>query len=218
MRRLSGELVRTGFLNSPCFAAAARAYQLDHVYIPLKNKMKIILEVHKHVGKADTSALIDSSATENFIDHREVIRLRLRTKKLLKPLIGYNIDDTPNKHGKITDYVELLIQQGNHKKRMRFLVSNLGISCMVLGYPFLHEFNPNLDWKLGKILGSRLRVYTINRAIGLDMFKCQIDRAVSQLEEGEELHYRINRMTMATEMAIKDYDPTKVNTAETIPK
>ena len=89
---------------------------------------------------------------------------------------------------------------------------------MVLGYPFLREFNPNLDWKLGKILGSRLKIYTINRAIGLDMFRCQIDRAVSQLEEGEELHYRINRMTMATKMAIKDYDPTKVNTAETIPE
>ena len=146
----------------PCFAAAARAYQLDRVYVPLKNKMKIILEVHKHVGKADTSALIDSGATENFIDHREVIRLHLGTKKLLKPLIGYNIDETPNKHGKITDYVELLIQQGNHKKRMRFLVSNLGISRMVLRYPFLREFNPNLDWKLGKILWSRLRVYTIN--------------------------------------------------------
>jgi len=35
--------------------------------------MKIVLEIYKHVGKADTSALIDSGATENFINHREVM-------------------------------------------------------------------------------------------------------------------------------------------------
>src|SRR6266850_1214890 len=44
--------------------------------------------------------------------------LMLGTKKLVKPLIGYNVDDTPNKHSRITDYVDLMIKQGNHKKRM----------------------------------------------------------------------------------------------------
>jgi len=80
--------------------------------------MKIVLKLHRHAGKTDTKALVDSGATENFIDHREVIQLCFGTKKLVKPLIGYNMDDTPNKHGHITDYVDLMIKQGNHKKRM----------------------------------------------------------------------------------------------------
>jgi len=80
--------------------------------------MKIVIELHRHAGKTDTKALVDSGATENFIDHREVIRLRLGTKKLVRPLLAYNVDDSPNKHGHITDYVDLMIKQGNHKKRM----------------------------------------------------------------------------------------------------
>jgi len=80
--------------------------------------MKIVIELHRHAGKTDTKALVDSGATENFIDHREVICLCLGTKKLVRPLMAYNVDDSPNKHGRIMDYVNLMIKQGNHKKRM----------------------------------------------------------------------------------------------------
>ena len=179
--------------------------------------MKIVLELHRHAGKTDTKALVDSGAMENFIDHREVIRLRLGTKKLVKPLIGYNVDDTPNKHGHIMEYVDLLIKQGNHKKRMRFLVSNLRENRLILRYPWLREFNPNLDWKQGKIIGSHVQIHTLNRTISLDMFQIHVDDMATKLEPGEELHYQINRLTTATEMALKNYDPTKVNTEATIP-
>jgi hypothetical protein len=36
------------------------------------------------LGKAEETALVDSGATENFIDFETVARLRLRTQKLLK--------------------------------------------------------------------------------------------------------------------------------------
>jgi len=179
--------------------------------------MKIVIELHRHAGKTETKALVDSEATENFIDHREVIRLRLGTKKLVKPLMGYNMDDTPNKHGHITDYVDLMIKQGTHKKRMQFLVSNLGENRLILEYPWLREINPGLDWKQGKIIGSCIQIHTLNRAIGLDMFQIHIDDMTMKLDPEEELHYQINRLTTATEMALKNYDPTKVNTEATIP-
>jgi len=102
----------------PYLPVVVRAFQLECVYVPLQNKMKIVIELHKHAGKTETKALVDSGAMENFIDHREVIQLRLETKKLIKPIMGYNVDDTLNQHGCITDYVDLMIQQGNHKKRM----------------------------------------------------------------------------------------------------
>jgi len=179
--------------------------------------MKIVIELHRHAGKTETKALVDSGATENFINHREVIRLRLGTKKLVKPIMGYNTDDTPNKHSCITDYVDLMIKQGNHKKRMQFLVSNLGENRLILGYPWLREFNPGLDWKQGKIIGSHVQIHTLNRAIGLDMFQIHINNMAMKLNPREELHYQINRLTTAMEMALKNYDPTKVNTEATIP-
>jgi len=131
--------------------------------------------------------------------------------------MGYNVDDTPNKHGHITDYVDLMIKQGNHKKRMQFLVSNLGENRLILRYPWLREFNPGLDWKQGKIIGSHIQIHTLNRAIGLDMFQIHVNDMAMKLDPGEELHYQINRLTTATEMALKNYDPTKMNTEATIP-
>jgi len=154
--------------------------------------MKILIELQRHAGKMDTKALVNSGATENFINHREVIHLRLGTKKLVKPLIGYNVNDTPNKYGCITDYVDLMIKQGNHKKRMQFLVSNLGENHLILRYPWLREFNPSLDWKQGKIIGSCIQIHTLNCAIGLDMFQIHIDDMAMKLDPGEELHYQIN--------------------------
>jgi len=49
------------------------------------------------------------------------------------------------------------------------------------------------------------------------MFQIHVNDMTMKLDPGEELHYQINRLTTATEMALKDYDPTKVNTEVTIP-
>ena len=45
---------------------------------------------------AEETALLDTGATENFIDHATVTRLRLGTKKLAVPRPVYNVDNTPN--------------------------------------------------------------------------------------------------------------------------
>ena len=45
---------------------------------------------------AEETALLDSGATENFIDHATVVRLCLGTKKLEKPQQVFNVDGTYN--------------------------------------------------------------------------------------------------------------------------
>src|SRR5579864_626012 len=120
----------TGFLTRPQLPALVRALNLDRLYIPLKNAMKLPIQIYKRQGMADTQALIDSGATSNFINHREVVRLRLGTKKLARPLQVYNVDKSHNKAGTIAEEVQLLIQQGNNFKRMKFYVTNLGKNPM----------------------------------------------------------------------------------------
>jgi hypothetical protein len=44
-------------------------------------------------------ALIDSGATENFIDYRTVVQWRLQTKDLWRPRKVYNVDGTENQGG-----------------------------------------------------------------------------------------------------------------------
>jgi len=77
-------------------------------------------------GIAEEIALVDSGATENFIDQETIKKLKLRTKKL-ETLVGLrNIDGTFNKSRQITHYLNLLVSRGTKKNSECFYVTNLG--------------------------------------------------------------------------------------------
>ena len=67
-----------------------------------ENRMNIPISFHSFKGTAEEVALVDSGATENFIDQELVNKLKLGTKKLEKPVSLKNIDRTYNKSGHIT--------------------------------------------------------------------------------------------------------------------
>jgi hypothetical protein len=97
-------------------------------------------------------ALVDSGATENFIDPKVIERLRFPIQKLEQPRIIYNIDGTPNKAGSITHKCPIKLQFKDEQKTVDFFVTNLGQDRIVLGFPFLKEFNPEINWETGVIL------------------------------------------------------------------
>ena len=100
------------------------------------------------------STLVDSGATENFIDLRTVAWLHLPMIRLPKPWAIRNIDGTANMAGQITQKCELSIYIAHEWKTMAFFITNLGINQIVLGYPFLWQFNPTINWQKGKIIGA----------------------------------------------------------------
>ena len=63
-------------------------------------------------NKVAEQALLDSGATDNFIDQRTVDRLNISTQCLARPRILYNVDKTKNRSGRITHYVNLEITRG----------------------------------------------------------------------------------------------------------
>jgi hypothetical protein len=96
-------------------------------------------------------ALIDSGATENFINPRTVERLQLPMKQLPHPRIIYNIDGTLNKAGSITHKCQLRVQFKDILRTIDFFITDLGQDRAVLGFPFLKEFNPEINWDTGVI-------------------------------------------------------------------
>src|SRR5258708_13846303 len=56
--------------------------------------------------------------------------------------------------GQITQKCELSIHIAHEWKTMAFFITNLGIDWIILGYPFLQQFNPTIAWQKGKIIGS----------------------------------------------------------------
>jgi len=109
---------------------------------------------------AEEKALVDSGAMENFINHQTVRRLKLETKKLKNSIPVRNIDGTQNRAGHITDFLELIITRGGKKVPARFYVTNLGDDRVILGYPWLRDFNPKINWTTGKLEGPLVEVET----------------------------------------------------------
>src|SRR4029077_19546134 len=162
-------------------------------------------------GKAEELALLDTGATENFLDHTTVTRLRLGTKRMPVPRIIYNVDGTLNRSGTITQYCDLLVSQGDKKVRQRFYVTNRGSNRFILGSPWFKAFKPQINWDNDTLLGPQIKIETIRHGImerikkvkeTINRIKCQPRSGVttSEMECGP---VEVNRTHTAVEMAHK---------------
>jgi gag-polyprotein putative aspartyl protease len=126
-----------------------RTTELKNMYIRRISTLYANITFKTSQLMADEKALLDSGATENFIDETTWQRLGIGRKELGRPITVTNVDGTENKKGKITHYCWLRIQKGTRDKLQRFFVTDLGQDRIILGYPFLYHFNPPVDWTAG---------------------------------------------------------------------
>jgi len=96
-------------------------------------------------------ALLDSSAMDNFIDHRTTERLGIHTEPLKQPIKLTNVDGMANQAGRIERYCEMTIQSGHQRHVTQFYETSLGEDQIIFGYPWLRTFNPRVDWEKGKV-------------------------------------------------------------------
>jgi hypothetical protein len=96
-------------------------------------------------------ALVDSGATENFLDYKTARRWKVGLHTLDVPIEIYNVDGTENKRGRITEYCILYITMGTKTKKQMFFVTELGSDRLILGYPWLRGYNPELNWQKGTL-------------------------------------------------------------------
>jgi predicted aspartyl protease len=122
--------------------------------------MHVPVSLRTSYSMADKKALVDSGATNNFIHPRFAQRMGLGMKKLPQPRKIWNINGTLNKGGFLTEYIDLDVQTEGIHKEMRFLVTDLGGEDLILGYPWLSTFEPNITWKMATIDVAALPVVT----------------------------------------------------------
>jgi hypothetical protein len=109
--------------------------------------MRIPVSIRTCYFMADKKALVDSGATDNFMHPNFAKRMGLGMKPLPKPKKIFNIDNTTNKSGMITHYLDLnVVTKGIHKE-MCFLIMDIGQEEVLLGYPWLATFEPKFDWR-----------------------------------------------------------------------
>ena len=157
--------------------------------------MKVPVSFRTAYRRADKIVLVDSGATDNFIDPRTIKYYRLGTQKLAEPRKIWNIDGTTNKAGMITDFVDLSIWVNEEKAKMRFLVTDLGVEDAILGYPWLAQFEPDFGWREGVINEKHLPIIarsldweektqdTIARIVTEPMSEIEKEQIVKELQE-----------------------------------
>lgn len=101
-------------------------------------------------------ALIDSGCTHTCIAKRTVIRENLPMKKLKHPYNVFNADGTINKDGKVSETVDLEVEVGGHKENVEARVVQLeDWAEMFMGYDWLVQHNPEINWQDGTIRFTR---------------------------------------------------------------
>ena len=100
-------------------------------------------------------ALLDSGATEMFMDRQTAARHGFKLQKLERPLVIKNVDGTNNSGGAITHQVECNVFYKGHMERMRIDICDLGKTEVILGMPWLVVHNPEINWETGEVKMTR---------------------------------------------------------------
>jgi len=99
--------------------------------------------------------LLDSRATGNFIDKDFVHMKGISTRSISRLIPVFNVDSSPNKAGQISEVADVVLHYKTHSERMLLAVSNLGKQSMILGYTWLKDHNPEVNWQTGEVQMNR---------------------------------------------------------------
>jgi hypothetical protein len=120
--------------------------------------MTVRFFMHTKSKRAEALALVDSGATENFMNLNYARYLCLPIQRLVSPRKLYNIDGTLNQSGDLLYYTDLAVQTGDKQVNLCFFLSNLGENKAILGYPWFAAMQPQIDWRRGWIDHSQLPI------------------------------------------------------------
>jgi hypothetical protein len=132
---------KRGFSKRLNPTAWVRALRCNTVYITRYRSMRVPVSIRTSYFMADKKALVDSGATDNFMHPAFAKRMGLGLQELPTPKKIFNIDNTSNKSGMITHFLDLNVQTNGINKEMRFLVTDIGHEELLLGYPWLAVTN-----------------------------------------------------------------------------
>jgi len=79
----------------------------------------------------------------------------INTQSISCPIPVYNVDSSPNEAGQISEVVNMVLCYKTYSKRMLLAVSSLGRQNMILGYTWLKDHNPEVNWQTGEVQMNR---------------------------------------------------------------
>jgi hypothetical protein len=113
--------------------------------------MTLHVFIHSRSKRAETVALLDSGATENFINISYAQKMNLLIQKLTQERKLFNVDGTPNKVGTLKYFVNMTMRTGEKRTCLQYFLTELGENQLILGYPWFASAQPRIDSAKGWI-------------------------------------------------------------------
>jgi len=66
-------------------------------------------------------------------------------------ILVFNVNGSPNEAGQISKVMDIVLCYKTHSKRILLAVSGLGKQSLILGYDWLKDHNPRIDWEKGEV-------------------------------------------------------------------
>src|SRR6266571_7390684 len=203
---------KRGFSTCLTSAAGARALKIS-VYSSKYRSLRIPVLFKSTHTTAERDVLIDSGATDNFINLQLLKRLRISYLAIPNPIKIWNVDRTLNQDGSITHYTDLQVKTGKETQILRFLITNLGRDEVILGYPWFTAFEPKIRWKEATleeeyqpmvITTINTHEETIESAIrALETYKLDKEAWEQLLNKEEEPYIALQKTMTASELVQK---------------
>jgi len=118
------------------------------------------IQLHGEKESVTINPMIDSGATEDFIDREVCNKHRIRMIKAKHPSEIYLADGKPSAMGPVTHVTKVPMDISSHRDVATFQVANLQNHEVILGMPWLREHNPTIDWKDKRITFNSERCTT----------------------------------------------------------
>src|SRR6266853_844876 len=107
-----------GFCCSLIRLALIRWYQDQNVFISARKSMMLCVYLHSKSKRAETIALLNSGATENFMSLDYAKHLHLPIKMLKEPRQLFNVDRIPNQASDLKYYTDLVTRTGTQLRTL----------------------------------------------------------------------------------------------------
>ena len=125
-----------------------------------KDHIMVKIQLHGEKESVTINAMIDSGATEDFIDREVCNKHRIKMIKAKNPGEIYLADGKPSAMGPFPHMTKVPMQISCHRELATFQVANLQNHEVILGMPWLREHNPTIDWNDKRITFNSERCMT----------------------------------------------------------
>jgi len=186
MRNLYVALNNTEALNN----------QNDHIMVTIR--------LHGTTRQITINAMIDSGATEDFIDKGFCSKYNIRTTQAKTIREVYLADGRPSAMGPITHTAKVPMDIGSHRDLAIFQVAKLPNHEVIVGMPWLKQHSPRIDWGQGKITFESERCTTWCLKESPTVYAIPEDKA---REENLKVEFGVAQSKKDQRIKVKKLDP-----------